>query len=131
MARPPKDIDWDKVLMRMQCGGRAKVIARLHRINIDTLYDRFKKEFGCSFSDYSDGEVECGKDNIAYMQYAKAMSGNVQMLTLLGKEWNGQGADLVALKAPLQNSIDKDHIIMQLENRIAVLEANANEPKTE
>lgn len=131
MARPPKELKWDNVLKRMQAGNPAKQIAFDLEIDLTNFYEKFKKEFGCGFADYADPARELGRSNIAYVQYAKAMSGNVQMLTLLGREWNGQGADIMPMKAANQPDIDKDHIIMRLENRIAILEANANEPKAE
>lgn len=102
MGRSPKDIKWETVLLRMQARNSARQIAQAHHINIDTFYDRFKEEFGCNFSDYSDGEQESGEGNIAYVQYTKALSGNVQMLTLLGEEWLGQGAPKNRGDAPLE-----------------------------
>lgn len=131
MARPPKDIKWDVVLLRMQCGNTAKQISQAHFIDQDTFYSRFKKEFGCGFSDYSARERQVGHGNIAFRQYTKALEGNAEMLKLLGKEWNGQGADIVASKAPLQDNLDMGQLIMELQHKITILEENANKPKTE
>ncbi len=90
MARTPKEIDWNKVKTRIEAGNSAKSIAFAHDINIDTFYDRFKKEFGCNFSDYSDPAKETARDNIEYVQYQKALSGNDRMLIWLGKIKCGQ-----------------------------------------
>ncbi len=95
MGRQPKEIKWDTVIKRMEAGNNAKQIAFAHEIHLNTFYDRFKKEFGVNFCDYKDEALESGRANIAYVQYAKALSGNVQMLTLLGEEWNGQGTPKV------------------------------------
>ncbi len=90
MARPKKSINWDQVEQRMESGSPAKEIAGALHINIDTFYDRFKEEFGSSFSDYSDHFHSGGKSNLRYKQYSKAMEGSVQMLIWLGKNWLGQ-----------------------------------------
>jgi hypothetical protein len=61
------------------------------------------------------------------MQYQKAMSGNWQALQWLGKIELGQKEPISEITtAPNQQEIDKDHIIMRLQNRIAELEENAN-----
>ncbi len=124
MARPEREIKWDVVLMRMQAGNTAAQIAQAHNINIDTFYDRFKKEFGCGFSDYSDPERTLGKGNIAYVQYTKALQGSTAMLSLLGEEWLGQGAPKPPTVAANQPTIDYQHEIMQLQNEIANLRQN-------
>jgi hypothetical protein len=90
MARPPKIIDWDEVELRMQAGNSAREIATSCRICINTFYEKFKEEFQCSFQDYWDKSSQCGKANIEYEQYKKAMSGNVQMLLWLGQVKCGQ-----------------------------------------
>ena len=91
MARPLKDINWAEVEKRMEAGNSAKQIASACRIDEDTFYIRFKKEYGCGFQDYSGHYSQCGYGNVAFMQYMQAMKGNTNMLTLLGKEWLGQG----------------------------------------
>ena len=92
MARPKKEINWDVVEKRMEAGCSAKEIAGAHHIDLDTFYSRFKQEYGCSFSDYSDTFYEGGDGNIRYTQYMKALSGNTHMLDLLGVERLGQGS---------------------------------------
>jgi hypothetical protein len=130
MARPPKPINWEIILKRMQAGNTAKQIAFEHEIHLDTFYDRFKKEFDASFSDYSANSYEGGNGNIAYTQYMKALSGNVQMLIWLGKVRLGQREpDATPLVAPNQDNIDKDHHIMHLEHQIALLKEKLGETK--
>lgn len=119
MARPKKEINWDIVEKRMEAGNSAIVICKKFNIDTDTFYRRFKEEYGCSFGDYTAIYRQCGKEDIAYTQHMKALSGNVQMLIWLGKVDLGQkDPDPVPLKPPNQTEIDKDHIIMQLKYEI-------------
>jgi AraC-like DNA-binding protein len=124
MARPLRDINWDLVLLRMQCGNTAKQICDAFEISDDTFYSRFKREFGVSFADYSCSvdSRELGKANIAFTQYAKALKGDVQMLKLLGREWLGQGAEEVRKESPVQNLLDLQHMVMRQNNIIKELQ---------
>ncbi len=134
MARPPKEINWEQVLLRMQARNTAAQIAQVFNLDINTFYDRFKKEFGSSFSDYAVKEKEHGVSNIAYMQYTKALKGSEKMLTLLGKEWIGQGAEIVNKESPIQDILDTDHLRMEnqyLKSVNEALRATENQPKTE
>jgi hypothetical protein len=90
MARPKRVIDWNVVEQRMEAGSPAKEIAATLRIEINTFYDRFKKEYGCGFADYADDFHSAGKSNIRHIQYLKALEGNIPMLQILGKHWLGQ-----------------------------------------
>lgn len=92
MARPKKEINWDVVEKRMEAGCSAKEIAGAHHVDLDTFYRRFKEEFGSSFGDYSASFADGGHGNIRYTQYMKALSGNSNMLELLGIEMLGQGS---------------------------------------
>ena len=132
MARPPKKVDWNKVIRMIQAKGTAKCISKELELNINTFYIKFNDEFGYSFQDYAQNAHETAKENILFTQYAKALSGNGEMLKLLGKEWCGQGLEAVK-ESPLQNVIEKDQIIMRLEHRIALLEdkLHADKSKTE
>jgi hypothetical protein len=120
MARPKKDINWDLVEKRMEAGNSAREIAKHLRIDINTFYDRFKEEYGCGFSDFSDGIIECGKADIMFTQHMKALSGNVQMLVWLGKVKCGQKEPEITTNiASNQTQIDQSHRIMQLEHELA------------
>lgn len=120
MARPKKEINWELVEKRMEAGCSAREIAAAVRVDLDTFYNRFKEQFGKGFGDYSDDFYSAGDANIKYTQYMKALSGNNNMLMLLGRERLGQGKeqekvspyeDILALrhenmilKAQLQNN---------------------------
>lgn len=90
MARPFKEIDWEKIKVRIAAGNTAAQIAFHHNLNIDTFYDRFKKEFGCSFSEYSESGYSSGDADLQYVQFVKALSGNIQCLHWLAQVRLGQ-----------------------------------------
>lgn len=121
MARPLKVINWDLVEKRMEAGNSAKSIAQSHHIDLDTFYRRFKREFGYSFGDYADNFQECGKANIQFTQYMKALSGNTNMLTLLGREWLGQGI--------IQEETPRNDEIMSVRHENMFLRAELTELK--
>lgn len=93
MARPKKDINWDLVEKRMEAGCSAREIAGSIPIDINNFYDRFKQEYGKGFADFADEFHKAGDGNIKFTQYMKALAGNTNMLTLLGRERLGQGAE--------------------------------------
>lgn len=106
MARPPKEVNWAEVERRLEAGNSARVIAGVNHLDINTFYDKFKKHYGCSFQDYAckyGNFRDQGKQNIAFMQYMQALKGSSNMLTLLGREWLGQGKETVTDKENLAN----------------------------
>ncbi len=117
MARPLKEINWDLVLKKMEAGCKASEIYG-NMCDKDTFYRRFELQFGCSYGDYAPRSYSEGHGNVRLTQYMKALKGDPKMLTLLGQEWLGQGQVKDTLKAPNQNDIDKDHIIMELQNKL-------------
>ena len=140
MARPLKEINWEYVEKMIEAGCSAKEISGKYRIDNDTFYIRFKKQFGCRFQDYQAIVAPAGDGQIRTMQYAKALNnkapGSPQMLMYLGKVLLGQREpDNVSSTPPQQNNIDKDHVIMQQEHLIATLReqlaAHDNKPQTE
>ncbi len=90
MARPKKEIDWEKVDELMEVGSPATEIMDQFDISSDTFYIRFKDYYGCSFQDYKAKFHSIGKSNLRRAQYDNALEGNTQMLLLLGKLWLGQ-----------------------------------------
>lgn len=109
----------------MEAGCSAKSISRIMRIDINTFYRAFKREFGCGFADLHDEFAQCGKDNIRYVQYMKALSdktpGSSTMLIHLGKEWLGQGRIDTTIP-PNQQALDFENEIRFLRCRIIELE---------
>lgn len=122
MARPLKEINWQVVERMMEAGNTAKEISKYLRIDEDTFYRRFKIEFGSCFAGFADGIAECGDGNIRYLQYIKALSGNIEMLKLLGKERLGQGSESQLKKAPNQIVIDDMKENMRLKHELVIKE---------
>lgn len=138
MARPLKEINWEKVKQKMEAGCSASEIfsSKEHHMTKETFYNRFKKEFGCSFQDYSTESAQCGKGDIRWMLHAKCLNnkapGNLTALIFKARcELGMREPDLQNLLAANQSQIDQTHEIMRLQHRIAELEANADKPKTE
>ena len=134
MGRTPKEINWKTVRQKIEAGCPAKEIFSEKDCEVcaDTFYKRFKEEFGCNFSDYSDQVSQTGLGDLRLMAHAKAMQGNITMLQFLCRVRLGmKEPETTTLGAPNQVGIDQSHIIMQLQNRVNELEENANKSKTE
>jgi hypothetical protein len=115
MARPKKEINWDIVEKKMQAGCPAKEIAA-GVCDLDTFYHRFKERYSKSFGDYSDEYYSEGDGNLRFLQYMKAMGGNIKMLEILCKERLGQGkeqarySNVELLEISHQNMILRDEV---------------------
>jgi AraC-like DNA-binding protein len=116
MARPKKEINWEIVEKRMEAGCSGIEIAATLRIEENTFYWRFKEQYGKSFQDYKGNLHSAGDSNIKFTQYMKALSGNVPMLTLLGRERLGQGKEEEIKKSPLEDIIELRHENMILKD---------------
>lgn len=131
MARPLKEINWEVVERLIESGCKAIEIAGKFRIKHQTFYERFKKEYGVGFQDYRTEVAEAGAAEIRAMIHAKALNnkapGNSNLLIFLARCRLGmREPEALRDEAINQTHIDQSHIIMQLEHRIAELEANAN-----
>lgn len=127
MVRPKKEINWDIVEKLIECQCSANEIAGKFRINHDTFYRRFKDEYGESYQDYQSTIQSAGLADLRAMLHAKALNnnapGNSNILIFLAKTLLGmKESEIEIQKAPNQSDIDKDHLIMNLQNKIAQLE---------
>src|SRR5580693_7619045 len=114
MARPLKEINWDVVDKLIEAGCNGLEIAAKFRIDDDTFYNRFKREYGCSFQDYSGKAQECGKSDIRSMMHAKALNnsapGNLTLLIFLARCRLGMKEPETAhLVAANQSQLDQSH----------------------
>lgn len=117
MGRPRKEIDWNVVEKKMECGSSAQEIISNFDINDDTFYRRFEQEYGHGFQSYK-GKMHCvGKSKLREVQYEKALEGNTQMMTLLGREWLGQDKPIMDIP-PLSDSVDKENKEMSENHRL-------------
>lgn len=130
MARPHKTINWDIVERLIECGSNGIEIAAKFRIQDDTFYKRFKEEYGCNFQDYRGKYKDAGLADLRLMIHSKAINnkapGNSNLLIFLAKCKLGyREPDVISATPAHQPEIDKDHLIMELQHRIALLEENA------
>ncbi len=108
MARPKKEINWQIVEKRIEAGCNGVEIAAALRIDSDTFYIRFKQKYGKSFQDSSAHFYSAGDANLKFTQYMKALSGNNNMLLLLGRERLHQGKEQEKT-SPFEDLIDLRH----------------------
>jgi hypothetical protein len=128
MARPLKEINWDVVEKKMEAGCSAKEISA-NLCDLDTFYRRFKEKYGMSFADYTDDFYSVGDGLIKFTQYMKAISGNIPMLQLLGKERLGQGKDQERVPDnDEQKSLEHENTLLRYENK-KLKEINARQPQ--
>jgi hypothetical protein len=94
MARTPKEINWDLVDNLLMAGCSGPEIAPHFDIHYETLYDRTVKEFGMSYTQYSQRLRQKGDALLKAKQYAKALgqteTGDNTLLIWLGKNRLGQ-----------------------------------------
>lgn len=130
MGRTKKEINWDVVQKKIECGCSAKEIAG-GMCEINTFYDRFKEHFGRNFADYADELRSAGPGNIKFTQYMKALSGNIAMLALCGREMCGQGKEPEKI-SPFEDAMAMRHQNMILQAKIDKLEGNnGDQPQAE
>ncbi len=85
-GRPLKEIDWKIVDHKLRAGCSGTTIAAVFGIHADTLYERILKDFGLSFSAYSQQKRMEGDDCIKTTQYEEAtVEKNTTLLVWLGK----------------------------------------------
>jgi hypothetical protein len=122
-GRPCKPIDWEIVESMIEAGCTLTGIASRFRIDPTNFSDQFVNRYGVLFTYYA-AKLRCtGIDNIRHIQYQKALEGNTQMLTILGREWLGQEREQ---KQASQSDSDRlDSLISQLES----LRSSSNQAK--
>ena len=119
--------DWKKIELYMKAGASAKRIAESFAVDLKFFEEEIKKRYGEEIYKIHSKFDVTGQLLIEAAQFQKALSGNVQMLMWLGKIRCGQKEpDSVSAIPPGQEEIDKDHIIMELNHKLSLLESNAN-----
>jgi transposase-like protein len=130
------DKDWERIELYMKSGATQKKIAESFGIEPDTLRKKYVERYN---EGYEQGQLRfhsMGQLLIEATQMQQALSGNIKMLIWLGKVRCGQRETDIASTIPvMQPDIDKDHLIMQLEHKIAtlteVMENNGDKSETE
>jgi|ERR1700676_118657 len=126
-----KEIDWAKVELYLKAGSNQRKIAIAMGVEEDTLRKRAKAKYGREWSAIVAEFCCTGELLIEATQLQKALAGNIQMLVWLGKIRCGQREpDLISSISPVQNEIEKDHLIMQLMHENENLKSNASKPNS-
>lgn len=88
------DSHWEQLdkICEMQC--TREEAAAYFDISIDTMDERVKEKFGCTYHVYQQSKVLKGRTSLRRMQWQSAQKGNVQMQIWLGKQYLGQADKL-------------------------------------
>jgi len=106
MARPEKEIDWEKVDYYLMAGCSGAEIASHFCLSPDTLYDRTCAKYGKNFSSYSHELRQKGDSLIRAKQFDKAIKGDNVMLVWLGKNRMGQKETHENTNVPNDKALD-------------------------
>lgn len=135
MGKYKKEINWQMVELYIKSGCSQVKIANSLCIDRETLRDRVKEKYGMDYSSFSSALISEGELLLEAAIYQKAMKssqpGNAQMLMWLGKVKLGYREPEPLSNPTNQVALDQSHRIMELEHKIAELEADAHKPKTE
>ncbi len=84
------DSHWEQLdkLCEMQC--TREEAAAYFDISIDTMDERVKEQYGCTYYIYQQSKVLKGRTSLRRMQWQSAQKGNVQMQIWLGKQYLSQ-----------------------------------------
>lgn len=108
MGRPPIEIDWRQFdsLCALQC--TLTEIASFFHCSVDTIENKVKQEFGCTFSELYREKREAGRISLRRQQFKLAEKGNATMLIWLGKQWLEQKdkSDVTSAGEKLANGIE-------------------------
>ncbi len=125
MGAPRAKLNYQIIDQLLIEGNSGRQIAGYLGINNKTLYDNVLHDKAISFSEYADQFNAKGETLLKTKQHEIAMKGNVTMLIWLGKQRCDQ-KERIEKETIIPNDIliSKDHEIMQLKNKIALLEKN-------
>ena len=119
-----KEINWDMIELYVKAGCKQIDICNAFFIDETTLRERVKEKYDMNWTAFSASLISEGHMLLEAKQFEKAMKGYWPALQWLGKIKLGQREpELISLLAANQTHLDQTHLIMQLEHKIAVLEA--------
>ena len=119
-----KEINWELVDKYIESGCSGLEIARKLRIDSDTFYNRFKKQYGKNFSAVSATANEGCKADIRLSLIAKAVNnkspGNATLLMFLARTMLGmREPEMISTDSPLEETINLRHENMMLKDELA------------
>lgn len=131
VGRPKKKLNetnWEKVELYFRAGASQKKISTAMGMSGPTFRLACEEKYGETYNDICESFRQTGELLIEAMQFQKALQGNVQLLIWLGKVRCGQrDADAQNNLAPYHDSLAKDHMIMELKNRISEMKTQLDE----
>ncbi|MCB0419924.1 MAG: hypothetical protein KDD61_02960 [Bdellovibrionales bacterium] len=80
MARPKKDLNFDKLNSYLQLKSSKRMCALLLEVSEDTIERRIKDEYGCTFSEYAEKMIAPVKLKLVQKAISKAMNGDNVLL---------------------------------------------------
>lgn len=86
---PPRPINWEQVKYWMDLGATEAEIAGSFHVSVDTLCNRVKDDFGCTFTELRERTSGVVKVGLRHNQY-KLSQKNASMAIWLGKLWLAQ-----------------------------------------
>lgn len=107
MGRPPIEINWMEMDKLIAIQATKREIAGWFNCCEDTLENKFREKYDCTFSAYYALKSSVGKISLRRKQYQTAISGNVAMQIWLGKQWLSQ-SEKVESKNENNNNIKVD-----------------------
>ncbi|MGZ7043560.1 MAG: hypothetical protein ACXVHM_03120 [Methanobacterium sp.] len=90
MARPEKQIDWQRVDQLLEAGCHGTEICPHFDLTPERFYERVQERYGMNFSAYSQEKRQKGDSLLREKQFSKAVDGDNMMLIWLGKNRLGQ-----------------------------------------
>jgi len=86
MARPKKEINWDKVDKALMAGANGVQVSAMLGIHFNTLSKKCEEAHKCGFSEYMETKREKGNNLLHSKQFELAIDGDKAMLIWLGKQ---------------------------------------------
>lgn len=90
IGRPEKVIDWKLLDSILQFGARLIDCSEVLEMSDDSIQNKIKEEFGCTFSEYRERKMSKMRMRLLQKQFDVAMAGNTALLIWLGKQHLGQ-----------------------------------------
>ena len=90
IGRPKIEIDQNELIKLMEFQCTEEDIAGFYEVSVDTINNRCKEYFECTFSEAIKRYSNAGKCSLRRWQWAAAKDGKIPMLIWLGKQYLGQ-----------------------------------------
>lgn len=112
-GRPRKEINWQlfEDLCSIQC--TQSEIASVMHLNVDTVHDRVKEQYGKPYSEVYKQYSEVGKSSLRRIQLKLAQK-SAAMAIFLGKQYLGQKDNESMIQVPPEMMANYNKLMLQL-----------------